>query len=50
MVSSYVPELLGICDRIAVMHRGRLGPARPVEQWTEHAIISVAASGKESSG
>ena len=28
MCSSYLPELLGVCDRIAVMHRGRLGPAR----------------------
>ena len=26
MVSSYLPELLGVCDRIAVMCRGRLGP------------------------
>lgn len=47
VVSSYVPELLGICDRIAVMHRGRLGPARPAREWTEHSIIAVAASGKE---
>jgi ribose transport system ATP-binding protein len=27
MVSSYLPELLGVCDRIAVMSRGTLGPA-----------------------
>jgi ribose transport system ATP-binding protein len=27
MVSSYLPELMGVCDRIAVMHKGRLGPA-----------------------
>ena len=27
MVSSYLPELLGLCDRIAVMCRGRLGAA-----------------------
>ena len=26
MVSSYLPELLGLCDRIAVMRRGRLSP------------------------
>ncbi|MHC4371495.1 MAG: sugar ABC transporter ATP-binding protein [Planctomycetota bacterium] len=26
MVSSYLPELLGVCDRVAVMCRGRLGP------------------------
>jgi ribose transport system ATP-binding protein len=45
MVSSYLPELLGICDRIAVMHRGRLGPARPVENWTEHKLM-LAATGQ----
>ena len=28
MVSSYLPELLGLCDRIAVMRRGRLGSRR----------------------
>ena len=30
LVSSYLPELLGLCDRIAVMRRGRLGEPRPV--------------------
>jgi hypothetical protein len=29
MVSSYLPELLGLCDRIAVMQRGRLAAAAP---------------------
>ena len=29
MVSSYLPELLGLCDRIAVMQRGRLGRRGP---------------------
>jgi len=47
MVSSYMPELLGVCDRIAVMHRGRLGPARPVADWTEHALMTAAVSGTE---
>jgi ribose transport system ATP-binding protein len=45
MVSSYLPELLGICDRIAVMTRGVLSEARPVEAWTEHAIMSMATGG-----
>jgi ribose transport system ATP-binding protein len=45
LVSSHLPELLGVCDRIAVMHRGRLGPARPVEQWTEHALLLEATGG-----
>jgi ribose transport system ATP-binding protein len=41
-VSSYLPELLGICDTIGVMCRGTLADARPVEQWTEHSIINAA--------
>jgi ribose transport system ATP-binding protein len=43
LVSSYLPELLGVCDRIAVMSRGRLGPARPVEAWTEHSLLMEAS-------
>jgi ribose transport system ATP-binding protein len=43
LVSSYLPELLGVCDRIAVMSRGRLGPARPAAEWTEHALLMTAA-------
>ncbi|MBL9166729.1 MAG: sugar ABC transporter ATP-binding protein [Verrucomicrobiales bacterium] len=41
-VSSYLPELMGVCDTIAVMCRGILGEKRPVSQWTEHAIIEAA--------
>ena len=41
-VSSYLPELLGICDRIAVMNRGTLGPARDVADWDEHALMAEA--------
>jgi ribose transport system ATP-binding protein len=43
IVSSYLPELLGVCDRIAVMARGRLGPARPVDTWTEHSLLMEAS-------
>lgn len=42
MVSSYLPELLGTCDRIAVMCKGRLGPARPVSEVDEHSIMAEA--------
>ena len=42
VVSSYLPELLGICDRIAVMSRGILGPSRPVAEWTEHSLMAEA--------
>ena len=44
LVSSYLPELLGICDRIAVMRRGRLGPARPVAELDEHALLLEATA------
>jgi ribose transport system ATP-binding protein len=42
MVSSYLPELLGVCDRLAVMSRGRLGPARPVAEWTPESVLEAA--------
>ncbi len=42
LVSSYIPELLGTCDRIAVMCRGRLGPARPVAELSEHQLMLEA--------
>lgn len=47
MVSSYLPELLGICDRIAVMYRGRLGAAMPVAMLDEHQLM-LAATGQSS--
>jgi ribose transport system ATP-binding protein len=43
MVSSYLPELLTTCDRIAVMRRGELGPARPAIELDEHTILLEAA-------
>jgi ribose transport system ATP-binding protein len=42
MVSSYLPELLGVCDRVAVMSRGRLSPARPVLEWTPESVLEAA--------
>jgi ribose transport system ATP-binding protein len=41
-VSSYLPELLGICDTIGVMCRGVLSQVRPASEWTEASIISAA--------
>lgn len=42
VVSSYLPELFGLCDRIAVMSRGRLSPARPTSEWTPETVIAAA--------
>jgi ribose transport system ATP-binding protein len=46
LVSSYLPELLGVCDRIAVMARGRLGPARSVSEWNEHSLLMEASGAR----
>ena len=50
MVSSYLPELLGVCDRIAVMCRGVLGAARPARELSEHAIMREAIGATELAG
>ena len=42
MVSSYLPELLGLCDRIAVMRRGRLASPRAAAGLTEHDLMMQA--------
>lgn len=42
MVSSYLPELFGLCDRLAVMRRGRLSVARPTNSWTPEEVLSAA--------
>jgi len=42
LISSYLPELLGICDRIAVMSRGQLSETRGRDEWTEHQLMLVA--------
>ena len=45
MVSSYLPELLGLCDRIAVMKRGQLGPSVPADTLSEHDLMMAATVG-----
>jgi len=45
-VSSYLTELLAVCDRIGVMSRGRLKEIRPTSAWSEESIMNVAVSGE----
>jgi ribose transport system ATP-binding protein len=42
LISSYLPELFGLCDRLAVMCRGRLGDARPIAEWTPESVMAAA--------
>ncbi|HTN73738.1 MAG TPA: sugar ABC transporter ATP-binding protein [Pirellulaceae bacterium] len=43
-VSSYLPELMAVCDTIGVMARGRLRSVRPAREWTEEAVMACAIS------
>jgi ribose transport system ATP-binding protein len=45
VVSSYLPELLGLCDTIGVMCRGELTAVRPRALWSEAEIMRVAIGG-----
>jgi ribose transport system ATP-binding protein len=42
MVSSYLPELFGMCDRLAVMSRGRLSEVRLIDEWTPETVLQTA--------
>jgi len=42
LISSYMPELLGICDRIAVMHKGQLSTVKNVSEVDEHKLMAAA--------
>ncbi len=42
LVSSYLPELLGLCDTIGVMHRGELVAVRPRGEWSEPELLRHA--------
>jgi ribose transport system ATP-binding protein len=47
MISSYLPELFGMCDRLAVMTRGKLSAARPVTEWTPETVMQAAIGSLE---
>ncbi len=47
MVSSYLPELFGMCDRLAVMSRGRLSKGRPIHEWTPESVMQAAIGSAE---
>jgi ribose transport system ATP-binding protein len=42
LVSSWLPELLGMADRIAVMRRGKLGASRPAGECDEASLLAEA--------
>ena len=47
ILSVDLPELLNLCDRIHVMHRGRLLPARPAAELTAEELLAAATGARE---
>ena len=44
VVSSYLPELLGICDRVIVLHDFGVTGELPIEKATEEEVLRLASS------
>ena len=44
MISSELPEVIGVCDRILVMHEGRLAGELP-RGASEEQIMTLATGG-----
>jgi ribose transport system ATP-binding protein len=44
IVSSELPELMALCDRIAVMSAGRLVDTFTRGAWSEEAIVAASFS------
>ncbi|HVO69660.1 MAG TPA: sugar ABC transporter ATP-binding protein, partial [Aggregatilineaceae bacterium] len=47
LISSEMPEILGMCDRILVMREGRLAGESAREQATEEDLLALAAVGSQ---
>ena len=43
MISSDLPEIIGMCDRVLVMHEGRLTGILNQDEISEHKIIHLAS-------
>ena len=47
LISSYLPELLNMCDRILVMNEGKVAGVIGREEFSEERIIALATAGME---
>jgi ribose transport system ATP-binding protein len=47
MISSDMEEVIGVCDRIAVMHEGRISGCLERPRFSEHNVLSLAVGAVE---
>jgi ribose transport system ATP-binding protein len=47
LISSYLPELLNMCDRILVMREGQVAGFLQREEFSEEAVIALATGSRE---
>ena len=50
IISSELPEVLGMCDRILVMHEGRLAGELAREDATQETIMQLATGDRSLAG
>ncbi len=50
MVSSELPELLGMSDRVLVLHKGRLSADLPRREATQERVLHFAMTGRDIAG
>jgi ribose transport system ATP-binding protein len=50
MISSDMEEIIGVSDRVLVMHEGRMSGSLTRDQLSEHAILSLAVGQHDSAG
>ncbi|GAA2341152.1 sugar ABC transporter ATP-binding protein [Saccharopolyspora halophila] len=46
LISSYLPELLNMCDRILVMRGGRIAGEVPREEFSEERVVALATGAR----
>ena len=47
LISSYLPELLNMCDRILVMREGEVAGVLSREEFSEERVIALATGAEE---
>jgi ABC-type sugar transport system ATPase subunit len=47
LISSYLPELINMCDRILVMHEGHITGELQRDQFSEERILALATGARE---